>query len=127
MIGGSRTPFARSGGPYAQVSDQQLLTARRATSTGAGIKALARVRPRHLVPDIPRNAEPRTGLSMGDHAAVTARRRGITREEQDRLAATSHQRLAAAYGRGFLDDLVILKRTAIARDFEKEIEAMYRK
>lgn len=84
-----------------------LLEARRARSTGARIKALSRVRPRHLVPDIPRNEEPRTGLSMGEHAAVTARKWGITRADQDRLAATSHQRLAAAYERGFLDDLVV--------------------
>ncbi|MEU9320863.1 acetyl-CoA C-acetyltransferase [Streptomyces sp. NPDC048295] len=84
-----------------------LLDARRAKSAGARIKALAGVRPRHLVPDVPRNAEPRTGLSMGEHAAVTARRWGITREDQDLLAATSHQRLAAAYERGFLDDLVV--------------------
>lgn len=84
-----------------------LLEARRAKSTGARIKALAKVRPGHLVPDIPRNAEPRTRLSMGEHAAVTARAWGITREAQDELAATSHQRLAAAYERGFLDDLVV--------------------
>ncbi|CAM5690900.1 acetyl-CoA acetyltransferase [Streptomyces badius] len=74
---------------------------------GARLAALAAVRPRHLVPDIPRNAEPRTGLSMGDHAAVTARRWAVAREDQDHLAATSHQRLAAAYERGFLDDLVV--------------------
>ncbi|MFE6040898.1 acetyl-CoA C-acetyltransferase [Streptomyces sp. NPDC056452] len=84
-----------------------LLEARRAKSTGARIKALSGVRPRHLVPDIPRNEEPRTGLSMGEHAAVTARKWGITRADQDLLAATSHQRLAAAYERGFLDDLVV--------------------
>ncbi|TXS41907.1 acetyl-CoA C-acetyltransferase [Streptomyces sp. OR43] len=84
-----------------------LLSARRAKSTGGKAKALAGVRPRHLVPDIPRNAEPRTGLSMGDHAAVTARQWDIGRAEQDLLAATSHQRLAAAYDRGFLDDLVV--------------------
>ncbi|KPC84171.1 MULTISPECIES: acetyl-CoA C-acetyltransferase [Streptomyces] len=84
-----------------------LLEARRARSTGARIKALAAVRPSHLVPDIPRNAEPRTGLSMGEHAAVTARKWGVARADQDLLAATSHQRLAAAYERGFLDDLVV--------------------
>ncbi|MEU9058596.1 acetyl-CoA C-acetyltransferase [Streptomyces sp. NPDC048430] len=84
-----------------------LLEARRARSTGARIKALAAVRPGHLVPDIPRNAEPRTGLSMGEHAAVTARKWGVARQDQDLLAATSHQRLAAAYERGFLDDLVV--------------------
>ncbi|MEU6826222.1 acetyl-CoA C-acetyltransferase [Streptomyces atriruber] len=84
-----------------------LLAARRARSAGGRLRALARVRPRHLVPDIPRNAEPRTGLSMGEHAAVTAREWGITRAAQDELAALSHQRLAAAYERGFLEDLVV--------------------
>ncbi|MEU0166891.1 acetyl-CoA C-acetyltransferase [Streptomyces iakyrus] len=92
-----------------------LLEVRRAKSPGARLKALAKVRPGHLVPDIPRNAEPRTGLSMGEHAAVTARAWGIPREAQDRLAATSHQRLAAAYERGFLQDLVVPFR-GLARD-----------
>jgi acetyl-CoA C-acetyltransferase len=38
--------------------------------------------------------------------AVTAQRWGITREAQDELALTSHQKLAAAYDRGFFDDLL---------------------
>ncbi|WP_030322133.1 acetyl-CoA C-acetyltransferase [Streptomyces sp. NRRL B-3229] len=84
-----------------------LLEARRAKSAGARLKALARIRPGHLVPDIPRNAEPRTGLSMGEHAAVTAAAWGVTRQDQDELAATSHQRLAAAYERGFFEELVV--------------------
>ncbi|MFE0099434.1 acetyl-CoA C-acetyltransferase [Streptomyces sp. NPDC059009] len=92
-----------------------LLAARRARSTGARLKALARIRPGHLVPDIPRNAEPRTGLSMGEHAAVTARAWGVSREAQDELAARSHQRLAAAYERGFMTDLVVPFR-GVARD-----------
>ncbi|MEU5096851.1 acetyl-CoA C-acetyltransferase [Streptomyces sp. NPDC020996] len=92
-----------------------LLEARRAKSAGGRLKALARVRPSHLIPDIPRNAEPRTGLSMGEHAAVTARAWGITREAQDELAAASHQKLAAAYERGFFRDLVIPFRD-LARD-----------
>ncbi|MDX3112364.1 acetyl-CoA C-acetyltransferase [Streptomyces scabiei] len=84
-----------------------LLEARRAKSTGDRLKALARIRPSHLLPEIPRNAEPRTGLSMGEHAAVTARVWGVGREAQDELAAASHQRLAAAYERGFFGDLVV--------------------
>ncbi|WP_069762705.1 acetyl-CoA C-acetyltransferase [Streptomyces sp. LUP47B] len=92
-----------------------LLEARRAKSAGARLKALARIRPTHLVPDIPRNAEPRTGLSMGEHAAVTARAWGVTRQAQDELAATSHQRLAAAYERGFFGELVVPFR-GLARD-----------
>jgi acetyl-CoA C-acetyltransferase len=77
-----------------------------AKSTADKVKLLAHVRPSHLAPDVPRNAEPRTGLSMGDHAAITARKWGITREAQDELTVASHQHLAAAYDRGFFDDLV---------------------
>jgi acetyl-CoA C-acetyltransferase len=77
-----------------------------AKSTADKVKLLAHIRPSHLAPDVPRNAEPRTGLSMGDHAAITARKWGITREAQDELTVASHQNLAAAYDRGFFDDLV---------------------
>ena len=70
------------------------------------LKALAKIRPGQLVPEIPRNAEPRTGLAMGDHAAITAKEWGIGREEQDELAVRSHSNMAAAYDRGFFDDLV---------------------
>ena len=83
-----------------------LLDLNRARSTGARLKALARVRPGQIVPETPRNEEPRTGLSMGEHTARMALDWGVTREEQDDLAARSHQRLAAAYDRGFFDDLV---------------------
>lgn len=83
-----------------------LLAARRAKGLAARARALARVRPWHLAPDVPRNAEPRTGLSMGEHAARTAAEWGITREAQDELAAASHRRLAAAYDRGFFAPLV---------------------
>jgi acetyl-CoA C-acetyltransferase len=58
------------------------------------------------MPAIPQNSEPRTGLSMGEHQAITTREWGITREAQDELAAASHKNLAAAYDRGFFDDLV---------------------
>ncbi|MDQ1676399.1 MAG: acetyl-CoA C-acetyltransferase [Actinomycetota bacterium] len=85
---------------------QALLAANRAKSTGARLAALARIRPNHLVPEIPRNSEPRTGMSMGDHAAATALRWQVTREDQDALTVTSHHRLAAAYDRGFFDDLL---------------------
>jgi acetyl-CoA C-acetyltransferase len=70
------------------------------------LKALAGIRPGQLVPEIPRNAEPRTGLAMGDHAAITAKEWEIGREEQDELTVRSHHNLAAAYDRGFFDDLV---------------------
>ncbi|MDT8910545.1 acetyl-CoA C-acetyltransferase [Amycolatopsis sp. PS_44_ISF1] len=77
-----------------------------AKTLGDRLKLVAKLRPGHIVPEIPRNAEPRTGLSMGEHAALTAKVWEVTREAQDELAAASHQHLAAAYDRGFFDDLV---------------------
>src|SRR6266571_1206325 len=74
-------------------------------STTGRIKLLGKLRPGQIVPEIPRNAEPRTGLSMGEHAAITAREFGVSRLDQDELAARSHQNLAKAYDRGFFDDL----------------------
>lgn len=70
------------------------------------LKALTRLRPKDLAPSTPRTAEPRTGLSMGEHQALTTAQWGITREAQDEVALRSHQRLAAAYDAGFFDDLV---------------------
>lgn len=77
-----------------------------AKTPGQRLKLIAKLRPGHIVPDIPRNAEPRTGLSMGEHAALTAKVWDVTREAQDELAAASHHNLAAAYDRGFFDDLL---------------------
>jgi acetyl-CoA C-acetyltransferase len=83
-----------------------LLDLNRAKSFQDRVKVLTRVRPKDVVPEIPRNAEPRTGKSMGDHAALTALEWGITREAQDELAYRSHVNLAAAYDRGFQQDLI---------------------
>jgi acetyl-CoA C-acetyltransferase len=83
-----------------------LLDANRQKSTAGRAKQLLRVRPQNLVPAIPRNEEPRTGLSMGEHQARTAAEWKVTRAAQDELTARSHRNLAAAYERGFLDDLV---------------------
>jgi len=83
-----------------------LLEANRAKSLQGRIAVLTKVRPGHLAPAIPQNSEPRTGLSMGESAALTAVEWGIGRAEQDELAVASHQQLAAAYDRGFFDDLI---------------------
>src|SRR3954469_7211291 len=83
-----------------------LLDLNRTRSTGGRLALLGRLRPGQLVPKIPQNAEPRTGLSMGEHQAISTKRWGISRTEQDEIAVESHRRLAAAYDRGFFDDLI---------------------
>ncbi len=83
-----------------------LLDLNRAKTTKERLKILGRFRPGYLVPEIPENGEPRTGMSMGDHCQVTAKEWSIAREDQDRLAWESHQKLAKAYEEGFFDDLM---------------------
>jgi acetyl-CoA C-acetyltransferase len=85
---------------------ETLLEANRQRSTLGKLRTLTSVRPSHIVPHIPRNEEPRTGLSMGEHCAIMATEWGIGRGEQDELAVRSHKNLAAAYDRGFFDDLI---------------------
>ncbi|MCH8544522.1 MAG: acetyl-CoA C-acetyltransferase [Alcanivorax sp.] len=79
----------------------------KAKTTGEKAKlAVKLLNPKWFLPDIPKNAEPRTGLSMGDHAAVTAKEWNIPREEQDRLALASHQNLSKSYDEGWQKDLI---------------------
>ncbi len=81
---------------------QILVDAGKARSFGARVGALARARPRDLVPVTPAVAEPSTGETMGQSAEKMAKENGITREAQDRLAFMSHQRAAGATADGRL-------------------------
>jgi acetyl-CoA C-acetyltransferase len=82
-----------------------LLGLRRTKSNLERLKLVGKL-PASLGVAIPVNSEPRTGLSMGEHQAVTAKQMGIKRVDQDELAVASHRNMAAAYDRGFFDDLV---------------------
>ncbi|MGE8373245.1 MAG: acetyl-CoA C-acetyltransferase, partial [Pseudomonas putida] len=83
-----------------------LLQANRGKSLGERLKPFLKLRPHHLKPELPRNGEPRTGLSMGEHCERMAQAWRIGRAEQDELALLSHQNLAAAYAEGWQDDLL---------------------
>lgn len=85
---------------------KKLMKVNAARDTRGKLMALGQIRPGDIGLEVPQNSEPRTRLSMGEHAALTALEWRIGREEQDELAAASHQKLAAAYERGFFDDLV---------------------
>ena len=83
-----------------------LLEANRGKSNLDKLKSLLKIRPRHVVPAIPRNGEPRTGLSMGESCELMAQTWQSPRDEQDRLAFESHHKLAAAYEEGWQNDLM---------------------
>jgi acetyl-CoA C-acetyltransferase len=63
--------------------------------------------PGELAPLPPSVAEPRTGLSMGEHAELMAQTWDITRADQDQFALESHRKAAESYRSGYMDDLVV--------------------
>jgi acetyl-CoA C-acetyltransferase len=97
-----------------------ILSLNRAKTFGQRLKALASIRPSFMIPALPANAEPRTGLSMGQHCELMVKQWNISREDQDQLTFNSHQNLMAAYQRGFFDDLISsfngVERDGIMRD-----------
>lgn len=86
---------------------RRLLDANMARSTGDRLRAFRGFSPRELKPEFPGVGEPRTGKSMGQHCELMAQEWKIPRAEQDALAAASHHKAAAAYERGFFDELVV--------------------
>jgi len=80
---------------HSQGFAEALVMASKAKSLGGRLSALARLRPKDLVPITPAIAEPSTGETMGQSAEKMAKLNAISREEQDHFALRSH-RLAAA-------------------------------
>ena len=92
---------------YGRQLRSRLLAANRARTTQDKAKGLVRgFKFSELKPEFPGVAEPRTGKSMGDHCEDMAKEWNISRDSQDELAVASHHKLAAAYERGFFDDLI---------------------
>ena len=93
---------------YSRALQQRLLSMNRAKTALDKFKAALRgFSFSELKPSFPGVAEPRTGMSMGDHCELMAKEWKISREDQDKLALSSHQKAAAAYDRGFFKDLVV--------------------
>jgi acetyl-CoA C-acetyltransferase len=87
---------------------RRLLNLNRAKTLGERIKAAIKgFSFAEFKPEFPGVAEPRTGKSMGESCEDMAKTWQITREAQDQLAYESHHKAAAAYARGFFDDLVV--------------------
>lgn len=92
---------------YGKKLRARLLAANRAKTTQDKLKALVSgFKFGELKPEFPGVAEPRTGKSMGDHCEDMAKQWNISRDSQDELAVASHKKLAAAYERGFFNDLI---------------------
>jgi acetyl-CoA C-acetyltransferase len=92
---------------YGPKLQQAVLRLSRGGSFGEKLSTIGSVRLRDLKPTHPGIAEPRTGLSMGQHCEEMAKEWAIGRREQDELALASHKNAAAAWQSGFFHDLVI--------------------
>ncbi|MBB1087277.1 acetyl-CoA C-acetyltransferase [Lysobacter sp. SG-8] len=100
---------------YGKSLRRRLLQANAARDMKGRLAAFKGFSLRELKPEFPGVAEPRTGKSMGQHCEDMAKQWNIGREAQDAWALSSHQKLAAAYDRGFMDDLVVPFR-GVSRD-----------
>jgi len=78
-----------------------------AKGVGGIVSELRRVRMRDIRLAVPAVKERTTGLSMGQHAEVTAGQWGIGREEQDEFAAASHRDAIRAADEGFFRPLLV--------------------
>ena len=90
------------------------------------IATIGSIRLKDLKPVHPGIAEPRTGMSMGEHCEEMAKEWKIGRREQDELALASHQGAARAWQDGFFSDLVFPFEN-LARDNNVRAEASLEK
>ncbi|RMH20476.1 MAG: acetyl-CoA C-acyltransferase FadI [Acidobacteria bacterium] len=92
---------------YSRNASQRLVDASRAKTPAAKLAALAKLRPRDLVPVPPAIAEYSTGQTMGESCEKMAKENGISRRAQDEIALLSHQRAAAATAEGRFAEQIV--------------------
>jgi len=92
---------------YGPKLQKAVLKMSRGRTFGEKLSTIGSVRLSDLKPTHPGIAEPRTGMSMGQHCEEMAKEWQVSRREQDELALASHRNAAAAWKSGFFDDLVI--------------------
>ena len=92
---------------FSKKFSKRLVAAQQARSVGQRFGAFKGFGLSELAPQPPSVAEPRTGLSMGQHTELMAQQWKVGRAEQDQLAFDSHRKAAAAYKSGYMDDLLV--------------------
>lgn len=92
--------------PYSRALIQALMGLRKSRDIKGRVAALKGVKPKDLVPRPPDLTELSTGLTMGQHAELMARKNGITREAQDRYAYDSQIKAGRAADEGKFNDQI---------------------
>lgn len=92
---------------FSKKFSKRLMDMTQRKGTWSKIGAFKGLSARELAPLPPSVAEPRTGMSMGQHCELMAQEWSVPRAEQDELAMESHAKAAAAYREGYMDDLLV--------------------
>ena len=92
---------------FSKKFSKRLMDMTQRKGTWSKIGAFKGLSARELAPLHPSVAEPRTGMSMGQHCELMAQEWHVPRDEQDQLAMESHAKAAAAYREGYMDDLLV--------------------
>jgi len=87
---------------FSRAIRKRLIASQKARGPADYLKLLSGLGLRDLAPDMPAIAEFSTGQTMGESAERLAKRVGVSREDQDAFALSSHRRAAAAAERGYL-------------------------
>jgi acetyl-CoA acetyltransferase family protein len=92
---------------YSKEARRFLVKLNKAKTAAARLMLLKDFSAAAWLPKPPSISEPLTGLTMGEHAEIMAKKNGITREEQDHFAVNSHQKALKAQESGVFKDEII--------------------
>lgn len=92
---------------YSKEARRFLVKLNKAKTTAARLMLLKDFSASAWLPKPPSVSEPLTGLTMGEHSEIMAKKNGITREEQDRFAVDSHTKAFKAQESGIFKDEII--------------------
>ncbi len=91
---------------YSKEMRKKLFMAQKLSTPMEYAKFATTLRPNDFLPDRPAVQEFITGRTMGQDCELMVQKFGVTREEQDELAAASHQNAGKAQEAGLLDDII---------------------
>jgi len=94
---------------YTKEMRKKLFAAQKLSTPVEYLKFATTLRPQDFLPDRPAVAEFITGRTMGQDCEILAQKFSVTREEQDELAAASHQNAAKAFDAGHLSDIIAVQ------------------
>ena len=92
---------------YSKEARKFLVKLNKAKSAAQRLQLLSSFSAGAWLPKPPAIAEPLTGLSMGEHTEIMAKKNQISRESQDEFSALSHKRAAAAQQAGVFAQEII--------------------